>query len=109
MISQAGIAVFIFGNKKDDIGNIINASGVKREFEISLQHGLIPIPVGVTGYMTKEILTIILNNPITYFADKDWIVPLIKDLNSDGISEDDIISKILYIIQKVSFLKRNWQ
>lgn len=35
MIQQAGIAVFIFGNKKDENGNIIEADGMIEEFQIA--------------------------------------------------------------------------
>lgn len=35
MISQSGVSIIIFGNKKDNDGNIINADGVYREFEIA--------------------------------------------------------------------------
>lgn len=42
MISKAGIAIFIFGNKKVD-KNIINSSGMEEEFEICLNHNVIPI------------------------------------------------------------------
>lgn len=54
MLAQAGIAVFIFGNKKvgDDI---IIADGMLKEFEIAKNLGKIIIPVGSTGGAAAEI------------------------------------------------------
>ncbi|MFC3862142.1 SIR2 family protein [Deinococcus antarcticus] len=55
MISRSGIAVFLLGNKLDEAGNNIEADGVYREFEISIQHGLDIVPVGATGYIARKI------------------------------------------------------
>lgn len=54
MISLAGIALFFFGNKRDG-DKLVNANGVRREFEIALEHHLLPIPVASTGFMAEEL------------------------------------------------------
>ena len=48
MISQAGIAVFMFGNKEVN-GSIVNADGMLEEFEIAKSLGKAIIPIGSTG------------------------------------------------------------
>lgn len=48
MIGQSGIAVFIFGNKKEN-EKIVIADGMLEEFEIAKKYGKIIIPVGSTG------------------------------------------------------------
>lgn len=63
MISQSGVSIIIFGNKKDNDGNIINADGVYREFEIANEKGVIPIPIFYTGYMANEIFEKIKEDP----------------------------------------------
>ena len=55
MISQCGISIFVFGNKKGTETDIIEANGVIREFEISRENGNICIPIGITGYATNTI------------------------------------------------------
>lgn len=55
IISNAGIAIFIFGNKKDDAGNKVLADGMIEEFEIAIDNELIPIPVGATGDVAEEL------------------------------------------------------
>ena len=66
MISQSGVSIIIFGNKKDNDGNIINADGVYREFEIANEKGVIPIPIFYTGYMANEIFEKIKEDPLKY-------------------------------------------
>ncbi|WP_336077191.1 SIR2 family protein [Paenibacillus sp. 203] len=56
MIQSVGISVFIFGNKVGDTsGEIIEANGMIEEFEISLRLGVIPIPIGATGFTARKI------------------------------------------------------
>lgn len=56
MISRAGIAIFMYGNKIDkNSDKCINADGVYKEFQISRDSGLSIIPIGATGYMSKVI------------------------------------------------------
>lgn len=54
MISRAGIAIFLFGNKIVD-GNIILADGMLEEYQIALEKGNIIVPIGCTGYVAEEI------------------------------------------------------
>ncbi|MGZ4155982.1 MAG: hypothetical protein ACXVED_02315, partial [Bacteroidia bacterium] len=102
MISLAGIALFIFGNKNDGKGNIISANGVQREFAIAIQHGLIPIPIASTGYVTNEIYEEIIKSPDKYYAGMDWIIPIIKDLASNKFSPEETIKKVITIIQTIN-------
>lgn len=55
MLEYAGIAVFVFGNKDDGSGNAIPSNGMRQEFDLAVQAGLIPIPVGATGFMAEEL------------------------------------------------------
>jgi hypothetical protein len=102
MISLAGIAVFIFGNKNDGKGNIISANGVKREFEIAISQGLIPIPIAATGYITQEIYDEIFKAPEKFYEGMEWIIPIIKELASDKLSAEEIIKKVITIIQTIN-------
>ncbi len=53
MIEHAGIALFVFGNKKDKSGKIVSSAGMKEEFDLCVSSGVVPVPVGATGYMAK--------------------------------------------------------
>lgn len=102
MISLAGIAIFIFGNKLDGENNIINAEGVRREFEIAKSKGLILIPVGATGYISQELYLEIERSSIDFYGDNEWILPVIKKLSNKDIKPSDIITEILSLIKKLN-------
>jgi hypothetical protein len=102
MISLAGVAIFLFGNKKSDDGAIVAANGVMRELEIALEHGLIPIPVAVTGYVSQKIFEEIEQNQKKYYGDNAWIFALIKDLSLTTIAPEEAANKIISIIQKLN-------
>ncbi|MBI5791878.1 MAG: SIR2 family protein [Rhodocyclales bacterium] len=55
MISNAGIAIFVFGNKRDGRGKIILADGMRYELEIARSMGLQIIAIGSTGWIAQEI------------------------------------------------------
>lgn len=55
MISKAGIAIFLFGNKRDGRGKVVAADGVRQELEIAQAKGLHIIPVGATAWVAGEI------------------------------------------------------
>lgn len=55
MIDHAGIAIFVFGNKKDAAGNIVESIGMREEFDLCVTSGVVPIPVGATGYMAETL------------------------------------------------------
>ena len=55
MISQCGVALFLFGNKLDEKGEIINADGGRKEFEIAKQHHCFPITVYYNGSESSKI------------------------------------------------------
>lgn len=100
MISLAGVAIFLFGNKMVE-GKIVVANGVKREFAIAAQHNLIPIPIGITGYASREIWEEVLANAAAYYAGNEWVIPLIRDL---GEQKDPAkaVANIIKIIKKLN-------
>lgn len=54
MIGLAGSAIFVFGNKRPD-KDVVNAPGVRTEFEIAEALSVVTIPVGTTRYMAGEL------------------------------------------------------
>ncbi len=102
MISLAGIMIIIFGNKKDGDGKVISAGGVRREFEIAVSQGLIPIPIAATRYITKEIFDDIMKSHDTYYKGVEWIIPIIKELADEKLTPEEIIQKVESIIIKIN-------
>jgi hypothetical protein len=55
LIEYAGIAIFVFGNYRDPAGTVALSDGMREEFDICVTAGVIPIPVGATGFMAEVL------------------------------------------------------
>jgi hypothetical protein len=101
MISNCGITIFLFGNKRDIQNDIVEANGVIREFEISKENGNICIPIGITGYAANTIYELIHKEPDKYYNNPDAIMPVLKVLAetttdfTKALSQIDILLKQL--------------
>ena len=98
MIAHAGVAVFIFGNKME-AGKVVPANGVRREFEIAKEKGLLLIPIGATGYMAKELWEEITNNFDSYYPAHAELKPLFESLD-DASDSKRLIDTVIEIINK---------
>jgi hypothetical protein len=102
IIPLAGIAIFIYGNKKDSNASTISADGIEKEFNIAIDNGLIPIPIAKTGYMSKTIYDKIISDSAKYLQGYDWILQELNKMNEDSFSQENIIKTIIYIIKKLN-------
>src|SRR5260370_5152614 len=67
MLDYAGIAVFLFGNKRDPAsGGIIPSNGMREEFDLCVERGAYPLPVGATGFMARQLWEA-MNRDLTKF------------------------------------------
>ena len=100
MISLSGISIFLFGNKNEN-GDIVDANGVIREFEISRELGNLCIPIGCTGYAARIITEMIIEAPNEFYENHEEVLPFINQLN-DGdtilIDKVEMIIKLLRLI-----------
>ncbi len=98
MISYAGIAVIIFGNKKNaDTGQIVPAQGVYKEYEIAKAKNLFVIPVFTTGSMAKQIYEELEVDNFGLKTDSE-LFKLMNQLKTIT-NEDEIIRQILQIVK----------
>jgi len=93
MISNAGIALFLFGNKLVD-DKIINSDGLYQEFEIACEQGVKVIPIGCTGYVSKELWEKVTNKIEDYYSNNQELITSIKRLGDKNISDNDLINNI---------------
>jgi len=98
MIAHAGVAVFIFGNKMES-GSVTAAAGVRREFEIARERGLLLIPIGATGYVAEELWREVTSDFATYFPEHADLKPLF-DILSDASDDKRLIDTVIGIINK---------
>lgn len=96
MISYAGVALFIFGNKMEG-GEVILAGGVKREFEIAREKKMALIPIGATGYIAKELWDTVLSEFTKYFPSEN-LLDLFKKLGDETLSMDEIVDSVLSLV-----------
>lgn len=104
MISHAGISIFMFGNKVDENGNIVNANGMEEEFEISKKCGKIIVPLGCTGYEAQKIWSEVSANYKEYYQIEDeQFEKMFNGLNEKGSVEDicnNVINIVKYILKR---------
>jgi hypothetical protein len=101
MVSYAGVAIFIFGNKL--IENQVNlADGVRREFDIALNKGLKLIPIGATGFVARELWDKVMENFEAYYPQgQDSLKPLFSKLGETNDSLIETVIKIISMIKRV--------
>lgn len=104
IISQAGIAIFMFGNKLDIEGKKVLSSGMKEEFDICLQHNVIPIPIGCTGSISREFWNDVVKNHRHLYSDDESLLVKLEAIGKDDITDDEIISKVVAIVGKLQNL-----
>ena len=71
LIEQAGIAIFVFGNKRDSSGNIVPSDGVRKEFDLCVAGRVRPLPIGTTGFMAEELWKEVWGAFTTFYPDAD--------------------------------------
>lgn len=99
MISYSGISIFLLGNKMEN-GAIVPSNGMRSEYEISKRQGNFLIPIGRTGYISKELWGELLaerqddQSFDIYRCD-------IKSLGDDTKTLDEIVGIVINLIKKV--------
>lgn len=95
ILQSCGVSVYVFGNKRTNSGDIANADGMIEEFELGVSLGAIPIPIGATGYVARQLWDRVM-------ADFDNYVP-VHELHSLYLQlndEDD--ERILAVVANIA-------
>lgn len=91
MLSSVGIAIFIYGNKLNhETGKVVYADGMREEFQIALEKGVVPIPIGATGFIARELWVEVMENFDEYVG-----VEQVKDLYEIIGNEDNDFERII--------------
>jgi hypothetical protein len=101
ILSHAGIAIFMFGNKisgqKTDV-----AEGVLREFDIAVEKGLIVLPIGATGSASALLAAKSLQEPERFlFCLDQGAQDELRALSTEGNKLNALIEPLLHLIQKL--------
>lgn len=98
MLSNAGIAIFVCGNKKEG-ENILKADGMNKEFQIALDNNVIPIPIPATEYVAKDLYNYLMDNFDTIIK-KTELKVFYEELGKADNNEK-IIQDVLNIINQI--------
>jgi hypothetical protein len=95
IISRVGVAVFVFGNKLDDI-TIKEADGVMEEFEMARSNNAVLIPVGASGYASERLWKRVVHEYDDYFETREKY-SLYEQLGNPSIAPETLIDIIVRI------------
>jgi hypothetical protein len=98
MIEYAGIAIFVFGNTRDSSGKVVLSDGVREEFDLCVEAGVRPLPVGATGFMSEKLFNEVMSNFAKFYSDVDRDFRDQFESLGDGSKRPD---ELLSIIQKL--------
>lgn len=101
MLDHAGIAIFLFGNKLAG-DQVVVSNGMREEYEIAREKGLIIIPLGITESISRQLWEEVLHNydPAAHPRGDD-ILSLLKELGcekTDLKKAKEVTLKLLKIV-----------
>lgn len=99
MLARAGVAVFLFGNKRGPSGSIVPADGMEEEFEIASAKRVAVIPVGCTGSVAAKLHKRVLDHFAEYFPASGY-KRLFQDLNKKGTAHQ-VSARVVALIEKL--------
>lgn len=98
MLSYAGAAVFVFGNKLEG-QEVVLSNGMQEEFDIAVRKGVKVIPVGSTGHLSRELWTYVTQNMNQFFPRDDGrILEAFNILGTSGLDVDDYVKAVVNIL-----------
>lgn len=97
MLSDAGIALFFFGNKIEN-GKVIESNGMLEEFEIALSKGLKVIPVGCTGFVSENLWERVTKRMEDFYPFNEELIATISLLGNYTDDDNLLINNIIKAI-----------
>ena len=98
LVSQAGTAVFIMGNKLTNAG-VIKASGVRSEFDLAKEKGLSLLPIGSSGWMARDLWDEVRSSLATLFpGDETKLAPLFEAIGKEVDHPNELLQPVLELV-----------
>lgn len=99
LVGRAGVALFLFGNGHQE-AQVTLAAGVRREFEIAREKGLILLPIGATGGTAEELWRSIAAHPAAFAANiPARVLPMLESLATPTIDLDTLVDPIIAMLE----------
>jgi NAD-dependent SIR2 family protein deacetylase len=94
MLSYAGIAMFMFGNKLKD-GTLQLSNGMREEFNIAVSKGIKVLPLGFTGHVAKELWELVKSDFDSYYPSATQaFIGAFNELGKEKTTNDEILINI---------------
>ncbi len=101
ILGKSGVALFFMGNKKNG-DDIVLANGVIEEFEIAHEQGVFLIPIGCSGYASKELWSRVMENFEHYYPDaNEDLKSQLYELGTEVQAPKELISKVINLLETV--------
>lgn len=99
MIDYAGIAIFLFGNKRDADGKVIVSNGMEQEFDLCVATGVKPVPVGATGFISETLWKRVVDDMDHYYPQaKPAFKATFRELGDKTLAPETLMNVVLDII-----------
>lgn len=103
MLARARSAIFVLGNKLNENGDVVPATGMRAEFEIALETGVYPIPLGATGHVAEELSRTVIDNVDSIYGDRAPVVKPHLERLADAASDDKVlIDSVLAVLRAIA-------
>jgi hypothetical protein len=104
LTAKVGFAIFIAGNKLNSTsGAVEEASGVFREFELAVERGAVPIPIGATGHAAAKLSARVLAEPDKYYGGLgSKVIPHLQVLADESAGEPKWLEAVFAIMKLVA-------
>lgn len=101
ILSEVGVALFLFGNKR--VGNdTVPADGMEKEWEIAREKGLALLPIAATGSMAATLAARVAADPDTYLAALDNAERRLLAAIPDEVNDlTELVSPIADLVQRL--------
>jgi hypothetical protein len=102
MIEHAGIVVFVYGNKRDPTGNLVESNGMREEFDLCIESGVCPLPIGATGYLAETLWNEVLSDFKTYYPDAtQGFRDQFEKLGDHSLAPPELIAIVKELIKQI--------
>jgi hypothetical protein len=102
-IPLAGVAIYVFGNRKNKTTGVIEeATGVIDEFEIAVKNGLLVIPIGATGFVSKTLWDKVISSFDQFYPNHSFLLEDFKTIGDQTVENSKIIEATLNIINNLN-------
>lgn len=105
ILKNAGISIFLFGEKKSENGDIVISDGMLEEFQIAHEYGIKILPLGCTGGASKKIFETVLEKPHEYYGNDLELIEMIRNLGNHDLKNSDDVNSVanltLEIVNKI--------